>query len=66
VTGFGPVRLASANMGDALEGSDVIMIVTPSTAHYNLATLMAPFLKDGQIVVLIREGPEGYWNSGQS
>lgn len=52
VTGFGPVRLASANMGDALEGSDVIMIVTPSTAHYNLATLMAPLLKDGQIVVL--------------
>jgi len=52
VEGFGPVRLASSNMGEAIEGADVVMIVTPSTAHYGMALAMAPFLKDGQIVVL--------------
>jgi len=52
VQGFGPVLLASSHIEEAINGADVIMIVTPSTAHYGLATIMAPFLKDGQIVVL--------------
>ena len=52
VEGFGPVRLATASIQAAVEGSDVIMIVTPSTAHFSLAVAMAPFLHDGQIVVL--------------
>jgi opine dehydrogenase len=52
VDGFGPVKLATASIHTAIEGADVIMIVTPSTAHYPLAAAMAPFLQDGQIVVL--------------
>ena len=51
-TGFGRVLVASSHIEEAIAGVDVIMIVTPSTAHYGLATLMAPFLRDGQIVVL--------------
>ena len=52
VEGFGPVKIATSSIKTALEGADVIMIVTPSTAHYPLAAVMAPFLQDGQIVVL--------------
>lgn len=52
VNGFGPVQVASSDMGEALEGSDVVMVVTPSTAHGKLAELMAPHLRDGQIVLL--------------
>jgi opine dehydrogenase len=52
VHGFGRVKLATSSMQEALDGADVIMIVTPSTAHYPLAQAMAPFLKDAQIVVL--------------
>lgn len=52
VTGFGPVRLATADIGEALEGTDVVMVVTPATAHAPLARTMAPFLRDGQIVLL--------------
>lgn len=52
VEGFGPVHKATSSIRTALDGADVIMIVTPSTAHLPLAELMAPFLKDGQIVVL--------------
>jgi len=52
VTGFGPVRCATSDMSEALDGVDVIMVVTPSTAHRALAAVMAPFLKDGQMLVL--------------
>ena len=52
VNGFGPVRLATSNMAEALEGADVVMVVTPATAHRGLAEAMAPDLRDGQLVVL--------------
>lgn len=52
VEGFGPVDLASSEMGEAIEGADVIMIVTPANAHAPLAGLMAPLLQDGQVIIL--------------
>jgi len=50
--GFGPVEKATSEMGEALSGVDVVMVVTPSTAHRSLAEKMAPHLVDGQIVIL--------------
>jgi len=52
VKGFGPVEIATSNMEEALAGADLIMIATPSTAHRDLARLMAPHLRDAQVVVL--------------
>jgi opine dehydrogenase len=52
VSGFGPVRLATADMGEAMDGADVVMVVTPATAHRDLAGLMAPHLREGQLIVL--------------
>jgi opine dehydrogenase len=52
VKGFGPVALASSDMGKAIAGCDVVMVVTPATAHRELAALMAPHAVDGQIIVL--------------
>jgi opine dehydrogenase len=52
VSGFGPVRLATSDMGEAIRDADVVMVVTPATAHGGLARLMAPHLRDGQLVVL--------------
>lgn len=52
VEGFGPIALATSSIQEALQGADVVMIVTPSTAHYSFAAKMAPFLQDGQIIVL--------------
>lgn len=52
VTGFGPIPLATSNMAEALESADVVMIVTPSTAHRDLAVLMADHLMQGQLIVL--------------
>ncbi|OHD74631.1 MAG: NADP transhydrogenase subunit alpha [Spirochaetes bacterium RBG_13_68_11] len=52
VSGFGPVQLATSDMGEAMRGADVVMVVTPATAHRSLAALMAPHLHDGELVVL--------------
>lgn len=52
VEGFGPVSLATSDIGRAVAHADIIMVVTPATAHRALATAMAPHLKDGQIIIL--------------
>ncbi|MFO7649957.1 MAG: NAD/NADP octopine/nopaline dehydrogenase family protein [bacterium] len=52
VEGFGRIETATSDIAAALDGSDVVMVVVPSTAHRNLARLMAPHLRDGQVVVL--------------
>jgi opine dehydrogenase len=52
IEGFGPIVMATSDMTEAITGADVIMVVTPSTAHRSLAQAMASRLSDGQIVVL--------------
>ncbi len=52
ITGFGPVRKATSDLRAAVEDVDVVMVVTPSTAHLALAAALAPCLRDGQLVVL--------------
>lgn len=37
---------------EAIDGADVIMVVVPATGHKDVATHVAPLLKDGQVVVL--------------
>lgn len=50
--GFGRLRCVTANMGEALSEADIVMVAVPSSAHNDIARVAAPFLKDGQIVVL--------------
>jgi opine dehydrogenase len=50
--GFGKLQMATADMGEALEKAQVIMVVTPSSAHADIACVAAPHLKDGQIIIL--------------
>lgn len=52
ISGFGPINKATANMAEAIADVDVLMIVTPSTAHHTIAELMAHQLHDGQIIIL--------------
>jgi opine dehydrogenase len=49
---FGHLRKATSNMAEALAGSQLIMVVVPASAHADIAQICAPFLQDGQIVVL--------------
>ncbi len=50
--GFAQLEMATGNMQEAVEHADMIMVVVPSSAHADIARAVAPFLKDGQHVVL--------------
>ena len=50
--GFGRLACVTADMGEAVGQSRVIMVVTPSSAHAEIAASAAPHLRDGQVIVL--------------
>lgn len=52
ISGFGKINLATNSMKEAIEGTELIMVVVPAYAHQWIAETMAPHLKDGQIVIL--------------
>ena len=51
-SGFGKLSFVTSNLKEAIKKSQVIMVVVPSSAHVDIAKLCAPFLIDGQIIVL--------------
>jgi opine dehydrogenase len=51
-SGFGALHAVTSDYAEALADADVIMVVTPSSAHADVAQHCAAHLKDGQAVVL--------------
>ena len=47
-----PIALATADIGEALRGAQLIVIPTPAIAQADIARAMAPHLVDGQVVFL--------------
>ena len=50
--GFGKLARATSDIKEAIEDSDVIMVVTPSFAHGPIAREAAPYIQDGQVFIL--------------
>ncbi len=50
--GFGKLTKVTSNMQEALQDSNIIMVVVPAYAHVDIAKKVAPHLVDGQIVIL--------------
>lgn len=50
--GFAVLNKVTNNVKLALDGADLIMIVTPANAHAKIARDCAPYLKDNQVVIL--------------
>ena len=50
--GFGKLMFSTSNIGEAIEDAEVIMVVVPSSAHADIAKACAPYLKDGQTIIL--------------
>jgi opine dehydrogenase len=46
------LNVISSDMEEVIGDRDILMIATPSTAHKYIAKQCAPYLKDGQIIVL--------------
>jgi opine dehydrogenase len=52
VTGECDIPLVTGNIGEAVEGADIIMMVIPTVFQRSTIKAMAPYLKDGQALVL--------------
>ncbi|MEA4912334.1 MAG: NAD/NADP octopine/nopaline dehydrogenase family protein [Oscillospiraceae bacterium] len=50
--GFYPLAQVSSDMCAVIKDASLIMVTTPSHYQHNVAELMAPHLRDGQIIVL--------------
>ncbi len=50
--GFGELELVTSNMAEALQKATMVMVVVPSSAHADIAKACAPYLRDGQTVIL--------------
>lgn len=51
-SGFGRLSLATSDIQEALQEAQTIMVVVPSSAHADVARTIAPYLKNGQIIIL--------------
>lgn len=52
ITGFARPNLITQHMGKAIDGAKTIMVTVPASGHRDVAKQMAPWLSDGQTVVL--------------
>ena len=50
--GYGILNKITDNMEEAIESVDIIMITVPAMGHHSVAGLMAPYLRDNQIIIL--------------
>ena len=50
--GFARLALITSDLNEALQDAQMIMVVVPSSAHADIARSAAPFLCDGQVIVL--------------
>jgi len=50
--GFAKIERVTSDIAEALEHSDVVMVVLPSSAHAEIAKACAKHLRDGHIVIL--------------
>ena len=59
VQGFAAVELVTPVLAPAVDGADVVIVVTGSHFHAEAARDLAPVLRDGQAVLLIQGGTGG-------
>lgn len=52
VSGACDIPLVTGDIGEAIEGADLIMVVIPTVYQRSTVNAMAPHLKDGQTIVL--------------
>ncbi len=50
--GFAELKIVTSDIGEAIYGRDIIMVVLPATGHGYIAEQLVPHLVDDQIIVL--------------
>ncbi len=46
------IHLLSGNIEEVIKGADLIMVAMPANAHHHIAKKMAPYLENGQVIIL--------------
>lgn len=59
VAGWAPLERVTTDLGEAVDGADVIIVCTGSHYHADVARGLAGLLRDGQIILLIQGGTGG-------
>lgn len=59
VQGFAPLELVTTDLEAAIDGAGVVIVVTGSTRHAEVARDLARHLRDGQTILLIQGGTGG-------
>lgn len=52
LSGRGEIYLITDNISEAIIGQELIMITTPANAHREVAEKIAPYVQDGQVIIL--------------
>lgn len=52
IKGVGYVSSFTSDIGEAVADADIVMVTTVANAHAEVAKVMAPYIKEGQIIIL--------------
>jgi len=52
INGFGRINCMTADISEAVEDAEIIMVTTIANAHSAVAKSMAPFIQDNQVIIL--------------
>lgn len=52
VEGFATLNVVTCDAAEAMDNTDVVMVVVPATAHRDMGGILAPHVRDGQVVIL--------------
>lgn len=52
IKGFGKIGCITTNISEAVQDSEIIMVTTIANAHKSVAQAIAPYLSDGQVIIL--------------
>jgi opine dehydrogenase len=59
VKGFAPLELVTPRLASAVDGADLVIVVTGSHFHADVARGLAAVLRDGQTILLVQGGTGG-------
>jgi opine dehydrogenase len=57
--GFAPIELATTDLAAAVDGADIIIVVTGGNHQATVATALAALVRDGQLILLIQGNTGG-------
>ena len=52
INGFGNINCFTTDLAEAVKGAEIIMVTTVANAHRAVAKALAPYIEEGQVIIL--------------